>query len=154
MLALVFSGIVHGEDEAPRNWFNDPFVQVSAALPGCPEPLGPRITAAERLAQSHHRAERGTTCFLRGECRQPNAYLEDPGIAAMLLPRLQRSGAAAQSTLWLTVQGRIVYLEGCTQAARGPVAAELERIARSVPQVLQAVVLLDDGQGRPPYRLR
>ena len=35
-----------------RNWFDDPFFQLTAAVAACPEPAGPRSTEAERLAQS------------------------------------------------------------------------------------------------------
>src|SRR5690554_6479593 len=53
-----------GPQGAPelRNWFDDPFFQISSAIPDCPEPAGPFITEAERRAESHRRAEKGTTC--------------------------------------------------------------------------------------------
>lgn len=137
-------------DESPQNWFGDPFVQVSAAVAACPEPLGPRMSASERLAQSHHRAERGTTCFLRGECEQPNAYRYDADIAAALVPLLRRNRWAQAATLWVTVQGRIVYLEGCSPAP-AHAAAEWERLARSVPQVTQVMSSVYTGRGRVPY---
>lgn len=65
-----------------RNWFNDPFFQISAALPGCPMPLGPLMTEAERRAEAHHRGERGTACWLAGKCERPSYYEYDQDIAA------------------------------------------------------------------------
>ncbi len=41
------------------------------------------------------------------------------------------------SSVRLTVQGRVVYFEGC--ATRPELAAELEQFARSLPRVMQAI---------------
>ena len=137
-------------DEQLLNRFDDPFEAASADIADCPEPRGPRITAAEARVQAHHRAERGTTCWLRGECSEPNAYRFDAGIAAALRERLQDAAALHPSSLWVTVQGRVVYLEGCV--LRAEQAAQLEALARSVPGVQQAVALVRGGQGSVPYQ--
>ncbi len=148
-VSLLLAG---GTGDMPQNRFGDPFEAVSADLPGCAEPLGPRLTAAEARVQAHHRAERGTTCWLRGACREPNAYRYDAGIAATLRGRLAAAPALHPSSLWLTVQGRVVYLEGCVaRAEQGPA---LEAVARGVPDVLQALALVGVGTaGPPPYRV-
>lgn len=125
--------------EERRNWFDDPFFQASEAVANCPEPRGPRITESERAVQAHHRAERGTTCWLRGECDQANAYAYDPAIAQRIRARWGEDPARADTTLWVTVQGRVVYLEGCLRDARQAVA--LEAFARSIAEVQQAVVI-------------
>jgi len=133
------------------NRFDDPFEAVSADIAACPEPRGPRTTAAEARVQAHHRAERGTTCWLQGDCSQPNAYRYDASIAAALREALKASAALHPSSLWFTVQGRIVYLEGCVQRAEQ--AAELQAQAARVPNVQQALTLARIGQaGRLPYR--
>lgn len=148
LVALLLAG---NADEQPLNRFNDPFEAVSNDVAGCPEPRGPRITAAEALAQSHHRTERGTNCWLRGECSEPNAYRYDAGIAAALRDKLAEAPALHPSSLWFTVQGRIVYLEGCV--ARAEQAAELEGVARGLPNVLQALAIVRVGPGGTlPYR--
>ena len=43
-----------------RNWFDDPFFQIASGLPGCPVPLGPFYTEAERRTQMHSRLERSS----------------------------------------------------------------------------------------------
>jgi hypothetical protein len=139
------------DEELALNRFNDPFEMVSGDIADCPEPRGPRTTAAEMRVQAHHRAERGTTCWLKGECSEPNAFRYDAAIAAELRSRLARTSALHPSSLWLTVQGRVVYLEGCV--ARDDQAPELEALARSLPQVQQALALVRVGRGGPlPYR--
>lgn len=136
-----------------RNWFDDPFFQISAAIADCPLPAGPFVTEAERRAQSHHRAERGTTCWLAGECDRPNDYAYDRDIATALRSALARHPPPAPSTLWVTVQGRVVYIEGC--AAHAGADAELEAWARALPNVRQAIASVRTRPGaKPPYRLR
>lgn len=149
---LLGTGTACQADEAGalRNWFNDPFERLSAEIAPCPEPLGPRITARERLTQSHHRAEKGTTCHLAGACDEPNAYLYDAGIAAAAARRLREAGATIGTSLWLTVQARVVYVEGCVRDPAGA-QARLEALVRAVPQVSQAIAVVYGGRGRPPY---
>ena len=102
--------------------------------------------------QSHHRAERGTTCYLAGRCRQPNAYADDAAIAAALRRRWPPQLSLAGSTLWVTVQAGVVYFEGCV--ADRAQAAALERFALSTPEVRQAIaVVMVSGDPRPPYAL-
>jgi hypothetical protein len=137
-----------------RNWFDDPFVALSQALPGCPLPAGPFVNARERLAQTHRRAEKGTTCWLAGECERPNAFAYDRDIAAALsaLARAQPQ-AFAGTTLWATVQGRVVYIEGCASDAQAP--PRIEALVRSLPHVQQALAIVrTDAKAAPPYRVR
>lgn len=151
-LTLAWTGALPAEaPEALRNWYNDPFFQVSAALARCPEPAGPRQTEAQRHAHAHHRLERGTSCWLSGECRRPNAYAYDQDIARALQASLPPARALGRSSLWITVQGRVVQIEGCS---RDPQAVRrLEVAARAVPDVLQvASHVYGGGQGEPPYR--
>lgn len=148
LIALLLAG---GSDELVLNRFNDPFEAVSADIADCPEPRGPRITAAEARVQAHHRAERGTTCWLKGECSEPNAFRYDATIAGALRAKLNGTAALHPSSLWLTVQGRVVYLEGCVGHAEQ--ATELEARARGLPEVQQALALVRVGQGGVvPYR--
>ena len=149
LVGLLLSG--SADDDQALNRFNDPFEAVSADIADCPEPRGPRITAAEARVQAHHRAERGTTCWLKGECSEPNAFRYDAGIAAALRERLRGAAALKPSSLWVTVQGRVVYFEGCVErAAQG---AQLEALARGLPDVQQALALVRVGPGGSvPYR--
>ena len=136
-----------------RNWFNDPFFQIASAIADCPEPAGPRITEDERRVQSHHRAEKGTTCWLAGQCERPNFYAYDADIAQAFKATLQASNPFARSTtLWVTVQGRVIYIEGCV--ADPSVEPALEAYARALPGVQQAIaaVFVTGSGARPPYR--
>lgn len=149
-LVLCFLALSPALSEERKNWFADPFLQLSNSLPDCPEPRGPRTTDAERRQQAHHGAERGTTCWLRGECDRPSAYDYDKDIAAAIRHRWSGAQALADSIIWVTVQGRIVNFEGCVRDVGQQ--KQLEAIAMSVPSVLQAIAIVRlPGERGVPY---
>jgi hypothetical protein len=140
-----------------RNWFNDSFFQISSADPACPEPAGPFVNEEAKRAQAHHRSEKGTTCWLAGECDCPKAYLYDADIAAAIQKSLKQIRAFKSSTLWITVQGRVVYIEGC--ASNRKLVDQLEARIRGIQFVQQTStnVRIDrKGQlpSKPPYLVR
>ena len=153
--ALVSAGAVAADDhEAARNWFNDPYVQLTREIAPCPEPRGPYMTESEALSASHHRAERGTRCYQEGRCRYSSSYAYDREIA-------DRIGAAVQerrlipspSTLWVLVQGRRVWIYGCVAAnyQRG----RLSEALRAIPDVELAIEEVRVGaRGKIPYRTK
>ncbi|MEC5217609.1 hypothetical protein RCH09_002569 [Actimicrobium sp. GrIS 1.19] len=152
LVAIALGWPAHAGAEL-RNWFNDPFFMLAAALPDCPLPAGPFITEQEMRAQSHHRAEKGTSCWLAQECELPNAYAYDQAIAAALQSAVREHNPFAQSSLWVTVQGRVVIIEGCVgETVR---SADLEPFARAVPHVQQVILRLRaSAAAAPPYRPR
>ena len=153
LAALTATGLASADD-ALENRFDDPFFPITAALPDCPLPAGPFITESEWREQAHRRIEKGTTCWLAGACERSNAYTYDRGIAAAFQAAMKdNQNLFPDTTLWVTVQGRAVYVEGC--ATRASVAAEVEAFARSLPHVVQAVATLRTDPAAPaPYRLR
>lgn len=136
-----------------KKWYHDPYFTVRQALPNCPRPLGPYTSEAEMKQQAHWRAERGTSCWLAGRCQKANAYLYDADIAADLQRRFAASHAYAQASLWLTVQRRFVYVEGCMRDRR--VLRGLEAFVRRTPDVeLVNINVMQGSQGKPPYAVR
>ena len=138
------------ERDARKNWFDDPFFVLAADVAQCPEPAGPLATQEEALRDSHHRAERGTRCFLEGRCRHPSSYDYDREIAARIRATLV---VPHPSSLWVLVQGRRVWIYGCVVAHyhRG----ELEKALRRIPDVeLGIEEVRAGGQGPVPYRTR
>ena len=102
------------------------------AIQHCPVPEGPLHTEAEARAQSHMRAEKGTTCHYYGRCRLANAYLYDEDIAARVKQFIARGSRLDDSSIWLVGQRRWVHSQGCVAS-------------RSVADLLvQQVGLIDD----------
>ena len=144
--------LAHADDDL-QNWFNDPFFQIAASIPNCPLPAGPFTTESDRRVQAHRRAEKGTTCWLAKECDRPNAYVYDADIASAFQAAWRDRNPHSNTTLWVTVQGRVLYIEGC--AADESVTLELEAFARSIPNVQQAIAIIrTDSSARAPYKLR
>lgn len=140
-----------GEDL--QNWFDDPFFQISASVPDCPLPAGPFTAETDRRVQAHRRAEKGTTCWLARECDRPSAYAYDRDIASAFQAAMHDRDPFPNTTLWVTVQGRVLYIEGCV--THETTAAALETFARSLPHVQQAIAIIrTDVSSRPPYALR
>ena len=139
--------------EELRNWFDDPFFQISASIADCPAPAGPLLSESDRRAQAHRRAEKGTTCWLAKQCDRPTAYAYDQDIATSFRQAIAGGDRLAGTTLWVTIQGRVVYIEGC--ALQDSAAAEAEALARSLPYVQQAIAIVrTDPKSPAPYRLR
>ncbi len=134
-LAAMASGAQPGEEKA--NFFNDPFLQVTSAIAGCPVPEGPMITAAEMRAQSHYRAERGLRCFQSGHCRLPNSYMYDREIVPRIKKAIDADGRFIDSSIWVEGQRRWVWLKGCVR--RKADAEALEKLVRSLDDV-EAVI--------------
>ncbi|KND60240.1 hypothetical protein BVER_05062c [Candidatus Burkholderia verschuerenii] len=107
-----------GDDDAARiNRGNDPFLHVSSTISGCPTPQGPFVTQQEWLDEAHYRIERGNSCWIAGRCRLSNSYDYDKDIAESVTRRLNALSAAMdwrdKTSLWLTIQRRFIYLDGC-----------------------------------------
>lgn len=138
--------------EPRSNVFNDPFLQVSAALPACPVPEPPGVTAQEARDLAHDRSQRGVSCWLAGRCRLHNAYLYD----AEIIPRVQKAlrvdGRFADTSIWAMGQRRWVWLQGCVATAEQ--AAEAEALVRLIDDVEGVVNQLMVGtEGTPAYRV-
>lgn len=152
LLALLALDPAGAQPAEYRNWYHDPFFQISSAIDGCPLPAGPYQTESEQRQQAHHRAEEGTSCWLAGKCARPNSYAYDQDIAASVRANFANRSVLASSTLWITVRGRKVFIAGCV---RDPsVAPELEAIVRLTPEVERAIALVYTGtSAKPPYKV-
>ena len=152
LAALLGTMPLGAQDAAERrNWFNDPFFQIAAQAPRCPVPLGPYLTAAEQRAEAHYRAERGTSCWLAGRCARSNAYAYDQDIARALQARVGALKPLTGSSLWVTVQRRMVFIEGCVPDRRR--VAALQAWATGVPDVYQVLVNVSTRPQAPaPYK--
>lgn len=134
-----------------RNWFNDPFERATDGLPGCPVPDGPLLTEAEQRREAHHRVERGTSCWLAGQCDEPNAYKHDPEINAAAAAALRADRRLHDTSLWVTTQRKFVFVQGCVRTRAQ--TKKIERDVRADPRVeYVGTDVLIGARGRPPYR--
>jgi hypothetical protein len=115
MCLLMLCGVYGHAQEERRNYFDDPFLQVTDGLAACPTQKGPLITLAEMQAAAHYRAERGTSCYQSGRCRLPNAYLYDKEIIPRVKQALLADGGFANTRVWVQGQRRWVWITGCVR---------------------------------------
>ncbi|MES3001051.1 MAG: BON domain-containing protein [Pseudomonadota bacterium] len=136
-----------------KNFFDDPFAQVTSAIRDCPVPEEPLMTQQEFREAAHVRAQHGGSCYLSGRCRLANSYLYDKEIIPRTVQFIQRDGRFDDTSVWVLGQRRIVTLMGCV------------RSREQAEALVQWVTLMDDvmsvvdqtmvgGQGKPPYRTR
>lgn len=114
---------------ARRNWFDTPFAAATEGMPACPRPEGPLMTEDEMRSAAHARIERGTSCWLAGQCEDSNAYRRDPEIQQRVLAAIGAERAFARSSVWVTTERRWVTLQGCLES--GALRARLiDRVRR------------------------
>lgn len=141
--------VSHGT-AARTNAFNDPFVQVTSALPPCPEPEGPLYTEAEVRALAHVRSQHGGSCHRVGRCRLPNSYLYDAEIIPRVRRYIQQDGRFDDTSVWVLGERRLVTLKGCVQSQEQSEA--LERAVWLVDDVMGVINLLQVGMARDAAR--
>jgi hypothetical protein len=135
--------------QAATNHFDDPFLRATSALPGCPVPTGPLYTPEQVREEAHSRAQHGTSCYHSGRCRLPNAYLYDKEIAPRTVQYLQRDDRLADSSVWIVVQRRIVFLQGCVKSREQ--AETMERSVGLIDDVMGVVNQLSAPGEGPKY---
>lgn len=131
-----------------KNWFDDPYFAVSSSVTGCPVPRGPLLTKEEMEREAHVRVERGTRCYQEGKCRKANSYQYDAEIAEHLRAALANSSALKGTSIWVTVQRRWIFLQGCVDSLSKKRA--LENVARGIPDVENVFVDVTTHASRPP----
>ncbi|MEP6823960.1 MAG: BON domain-containing protein [Ramlibacter sp.] len=132
------------------NTFEDPFEQVTSALPGCPVPRPPGMTEAELRAEAHVRAQHGGSCFRAGRCRLPNSYLYDREIIPRVALTIRQDGRFGNTSIWALGERRLVTLMGCVGSAEE--SAQIERAVGLIDDVMGVVNDLMVGtQAGPRY---
>ena len=140
--SLAFAQVAGGPP--PRtNAFNDPFVQVTNAMPQCPVPEGPLYTEAEVRDLAHVRSQHGGSCHRVGRCRLPNSYLYDAEIIPRVQLYIQLDGRFDDTSVWVLGERRLVTLMGCVQSAEQ--ARAMEKAVELVDDVMGVINLLQVG---------
>jgi hypothetical protein len=159
LVTLVTSGALtsttwntaHAQETERKNWYNDPFFTLSQGFADCPVPLGPFMTKAQMEDDAHYRVERGTTCWLAHKCTKPNSYMYDAPIADAIRTHFNDPHQFDGTSLWITVQRRFVYAEGCAPASFD--AQALAKQLEAIPDVEQVFMRVSPTtQGPLPYK--
>ena len=145
-LALACPGVA----QERRNYFEDPFVQVTSAVQGCPVPRPPGMTEQELRDAAHVRAQHGGSCYRSGRCRLPNSYLYDKEIIPRVAQYIRQDGRFDGTSVWILGERRLVTLMGCVQSPEQ--AEQLERAVMLVDDVMGVINTLQvDPKAKPRY---
>lgn len=147
LLVLALAAAAAGAQER-RNAFDDPFLQVTQALPGCPVPRGPGFTEEEVRNEAHVRAQHGTSCFRVGRCRLPNSYLYDKEIIPRVQQYIRMDGRFDDSSVWILGERRLVTLMGCVKTKEE--ADQMEKSVLLVDDVMGVINYLQVGTAAKP----
>ena len=135
LFIALFLACAAGGAQERKNAFDDPFLQVTSALPGCPVPRPPGFTEDEVRKEAHVRAQHGTSCYRVGRCRLPNSYLYDKEIVPRVQQYIRMDGRFDDTSVWVLGERRLVTLMGCV------------RTKEQAEQMEKAVLLVDDVMG-------
>jgi hypothetical protein len=150
LIALLLAGTCAAQER--RNAFDDPFLPVTAGLPGCPVPRPPGFTEEEVRQEAHVRAQHGNSCYRSGRCRLPNSYLYDKEIVPRVQQYLRLDGRFGDTSVWVQGERRLVTLMGCVKTAKQK--EDMERAVLLVDDVLGVVNQLMVGtREKPRYPL-
>ena len=150
VLSLFLLALFPATAQERRNVFDDPFLQVTSALPGCPSPRPPGFTEEEARKEAHVRSHHGTSCYRSGRCRLPNSYSYDKEIIPRVQQYLRQDGRFDDTSLWVLGERRIVTLMGCVKTEEQ--AREMEQAVMLVDDVMGVVNYLQVGtRGKPKY---
>ena len=146
VVLVVLAGSAQAQER--KNHFNDPFLQATNGLPGCPVPRGPGFTEQEVRDEAHVRSQHGGSCYRAGRCRLPNSYLYDQEIIPRVQTYIRQDGRFDDTSVWVLGERRLVTLMGCVRSAEQ--AQALEKAVLLVDDVMGVINLLSVGTRAPP----
>jgi hypothetical protein len=126
--------------EEPTNYFNDPFLQVTGAIADCPPQRPTTFSPTELQGEAHSRSERGTRCYLSGQCRLPSSYDYDKEIIPRVRKAIDADGRFTDTSIWVEGRRRWVWLKGCVRTPAQ--AAALTKLVGSIDDVERVINLL------------
>ena len=138
--------------EARRNWYNDPSSRCRGTWPNA---VAARPVDDPGRDDGRRALPRRTRHHLlaRASLHEAEFYMYDAPIADAVKAHFAGSDRLHGTSLWITVQRRFIYVEGCADTAFDQPA--LQRELEALPDVEQVFVrITDDPRKRLPYKAR
>lgn len=144
-LALAFAGRVGAADDDANPYDDPPPLQATHGIAGCPPPAVRVLSPEAARREAHQRAERGTSCWLAGQCPPGGDYAGDRALNARVAAAIASDARFANASIWVETLRKFVTLKGCLADARQGVA--LEAFVRTIDDVR---VVWQEAQPRGP----
>ena len=117
-----------------ENPYNDPPPQqATRGIAPCPAPRQRTLTPEQARREAHQRVERGTSCWLAGQCEPGGDYKHDAQINARVAEAISGDARFANTSLWVETLRQFVTIKGCIADARQ--ARELEAMVKAIDGV-------------------
>lgn len=133
----------------PDNPYNDPPpLQATHGIARCAPPKSRTLTPEQARHEAHQRIERGTSCWLAGQCEAGGDYKHDAETNARVAATIGRDARFANTSIWVETLRKFVTIKGCLADARQ--GRELEAMVKAIDGVKlvwqEAVVASDGGR--------
>lgn len=121
------------------NPFDDPPPQrATHGIADCDAPVARRWTPDEARREAHQRVERGTSCWLAGQCPPGGDYRGDDVVNARVASAIAADPRFATTSVWVETLRKFVTIKGCLASAeQGPALEALVRRIEGVKLVWQ-----------------
>lgn len=133
LIAIALYGAI-AECAEPDNPYNDPPpLQATRGIAHCPAPRQRSLTPEQARREAHQRIERGTSCWLAGQCEPGGDYKHDAETNARVSAALANHPRFANTTLWVETLRKFVTIKGCLADAQQ--GREIEATVKAIAGV-------------------
>jgi osmotically-inducible protein OsmY len=134
ILISIASAVPIARGAEPDNPYNDPPpVRATSGIAACPAPRVRVLTPEQARREAHQRIERGTSCWLAGQCEPGGDYKDDGPTTKRVAEAIAHDARFADTSLWVETLRKFVTIKGCL--ARASQADDVAALARSVDGV-------------------
>ncbi len=128
----LYAAIAQGAE--PDNPYNDPPpLQATHGIAACPAPRTRALTPEEARREAHQRIERGTSCWLAGQCEAGGDYKHDAEINARVAAAIANDARFGNTSLWVETLRKFVTIKGCLADVQQ--GRELEQMVKAIAGV-------------------
>ena len=116
------------------NPYDDPQpLQATRGIARCPVPKPRSLTPEQARREAHQRIERGTSCWLAGQCEPGGDYKHDAETNAHVAAAIANDPRFANTSLWVETLRKFVTIKGCLADAQQ--GRELEAMVKAIAGV-------------------
>lgn len=147
-VALLFttSATLAQAADADNPYGDPPPLQATHGIARCPAPKPRILTAEQARREAHQRVERGTSCWLAGQCEPGGDYKHDGETNARVAAAIGSDARFADSSLWVETLRKFVTIKGClVDAKQGRDLETMVKAIDGVKLVWQEAVVVPQG---------
>jgi osmotically-inducible protein OsmY len=147
VIAIASSAPIAVGAEADNPYNDPPPLQATRGIAGCAAPQQRILTPEQARREAHQRIERGTSCWLAGQCEAGGDYKDDAKTNARVAEAISNDPRFVHTSLWVETLRKFVTIKGClADAKQGGELEALVKAIEGVKLVWQEAVVAPDGK--------